>query len=314
MEPTDAGEIALGTMHFGTREDRATSHAILDRFVERGGRWLDTSNNYSFWADPSGTGGASERVLGSWWQGDTGLRDQVWVSTKVGANPTTPGAGAGSLEGLSPSAIVDGLEQSLERLQTDHVELCWAHVEDRTVDLAAQVEAFGSLVADGRVGRLGASNHAVWRVERARSLARARDLAPFSALQLRHSLLQPIPFVPLPSWGHVVATPEALDYVEAEGLGLWAYSTLLGGAYVEDDRLQQPYRHPETTRRLATLDRAARRLGATRNQVVLAWLLGSSPRVTPIVGVSSLDQLDEAMDARDLRLDDDVRAELAQRG
>ncbi|MGZ0712625.1 aldo/keto reductase (plasmid) [Coraliomargarita sp. W4R53] len=311
MTQIDAGEIALGTMYFGTRQDQTASYAILERFVERGGRWLDTANNYAFWEDPSGMGGASEKMIGAWMR-DTSTRDQVWISTKIGANPTKPAAWPESMEGLHPRSIVDGFKRSLERLGTDHVELYWAHVEDRAVDLAAQIEAFGSLVADGRVGRLGASNHASWRVERARSLAQARGIAPFSAVQLRHTYFQPIPFAPLPDGGHIVATPEALDYVRSEGLSFWAYNTLLGGAYSKHERLQPPYRHPDTVRRAAALDRVAHTLGATPNQVVLAWLLDSSPRVTPIVGVSNLSQLDEAMDARELHLDSDTRAELTE--
>jgi len=305
---TDTDGIALGTMYFGTRLDQATSFAILDRFVERGGRWLDTADNYAFWVDESGLGGASETVIGAWLQANPGARDEVLLSTKVGADPTVAGAWPESMEGLQPQTIHDALDRSLARLGTDHVDLYWAHVEDRSVDLDAQVEAFGALVADGRARRLGASNHATWRVERARSLARRRGVEPVTAVQLRHTYLQPIPFAPLPDQGHVVATPEALDHAAAEGLAVWAYSTLLTGAYIREERLQEPYRHSDTRRRLEALDRVAEQAGATRNQVVLAWLLGSTPQVTPIVGVSSIGQLDETMDARDLHLDADARA------
>ncbi|TFV81915.1 aldo/keto reductase [Microbacterium sp. dk485] len=304
---TDTAGIALGTMYFGTRLDRAASFAILDRFVERGGRWLDTADNYAFWVDESGLGGASETVIGAWLQANPGARDEVLLSTKVGADPTVAGAWPESMEGLRPQTIHDALDRSLARLGTDHVDLYWAHVEDRSVDLDAQVEAFGSVIADGRARRIGASNHATWRVERARSLARQRGVEPFTAVQLRHTYLQPIPFAPLPDQGHVVATPEALDYAESEGLAVWAYSTLLTGAYTREERLQEPYRHLDTRRRLEALDRVAEQLGATRNQVVLAWLLGSTPRITPIVGVSGISQLDETMDARDLHLDADAR-------
>ncbi|MDQ1205514.1 aryl-alcohol dehydrogenase-like predicted oxidoreductase [Microbacterium sp. SORGH_AS 862] len=307
---TFSNGIALGAMWFGTRLSEETSFALLDRFVSRGGRWLDTSDNYAFWASPSGRGGASETVLGEWLRRHPGVRDDVSISTKVGANPTQPCAGAASLEGLAPSAIAEAVEGSMERLGVETIDLLWAHVEDRTVPLEDQVEAFGALVADGRVRRLGASNHAMWRVERARAGARARGIEPFRFVQLRHSYLQPIPFAPLPDWGHVVASPEAIDYVTSEGLGMWAYTTLLGGAFARPERLQEAYRHPDTERRLAALDRVARRWDATRNQVVLSWLLDGSPAVTPIIGVSDLTQLDEAMDALQLHVDAEDRAEL----
>jgi aryl-alcohol dehydrogenase-like predicted oxidoreductase len=109
----------------------------------------------------------------------------------------------------------------------------------------------------------------------------------------------------------VVATPDALDYARTEDLAFWAYNTLLAGSYARPDRsLQAPYLHADTERRLAALDRVATSTGATRNQVVLAWLMGGSPAVTPIVGVSSVAQLDEVMAARGLTLDADALAVL----
>lgn len=309
MDTTHRKELALGTIWFGTRQDAERSYALLDHYVARGGRWLDTADNYAFWESPSGTGGASETVIGDWLRRHPGVRDEVAISTKIGANPTVPGTWAAPMEGLSPRAVEEAVAPSMARLGVDVIDLLWAHIEDRAVPLEEQVEALGSLVADGRVRRLGASNHATWRVERARSLARTRGLASYDALQLRHSYLQPMPFAPLPP-GHVVATPESLDYVASEGLDMWAYTTLLSGAYARTDRLPHAYRHPETDRRLAALDRVARRLDATRNQVVLAWLIGGTPAVTPVVGVSDIAQLDEAMDALALPLDAEARAVL----
>lgn len=309
MDTSDQ-HIALGTMYFGSRVDSRTSFALLDRFIDRGGSWLDTANNYAFWVDASGVGGASENAIGTWLRGNNAVRGEVKVSTKLGADPTIPGQWPESMEGLSRDAITSAFERSMARLGVDRVDLLWAHVEDRSVDLATQVESLGSLVADGRVGRLGASNHAIWRVDRARRIAWDRNVEPFSALQLRHTFLKPTPFMALPDGGHVVATPEALDYVRAEDLEMWTYNTLLSGAYASPDRLQSAYDHPDTRSRLETLDRVAARHGASRNQIVLAWLLGSSQRFIPIVGVSTISQLDEVMDARNLRLDAASRAEL----
>jgi len=311
MNTTHKGQIALGAMYFGTRQDRDESFAILDRFVELGGRWLDTADNYSFWESETGRGGASERMLGQWFAANPGIREQVWVSTKLGAEPLVAGKWPESMEGLSPAAIEAALGGSLERLGTDHVELLWAHVEDRTVPLEDQVAALGATVADGRVRQLGASNHAVWRLERARATASATGVEPYSAMQLRYTYLQPVPFAHLVEGGHVVATPDALDYARTEDLAFWAYNTLLAGAYARPDRpLQAPYLHADTERRLAALDQVATSTGATRNQVVLAWLMGGSPAVTPIVGVSSVAQLEEVMAARDVRLDADALAVL----
>lgn len=300
------GTVILGALSFGTRIDEAESTALLDQYVDLGGRWIDTADNYSSWIDPSGHGGQSETVIGRWLAKRPALRDQVMISTKLGAEPTADG----TREGLSPQAIRSALQLSLERLRTDRIDLYWAHVEDRAVPLEEQVATFGELVAGGAVAALGASNHPVWRVEQARALARERGLAGYSAVQLRWSYLRPRPGAPLPDAGHVLASEETLDYVSStDGMRFWAYNTLLNGGYARTDRPPAPaYDHPGTTRRLAALSEVAAELGVTRNQVVLAWLLAAG--VEPIVGVTRPSQLTEAMAARDLTLGPDHRARL----
>ncbi|MGY1452103.1 aldo/keto reductase [Streptomyces sp. SS8] len=299
-------------MDFGTRLDRGTSMALLDRFVERGGRWIDTANCYSFWIDPSGVGGQSETVIGEWLAARPGVRDRVLISTKVRQQPTVPGKWPESAEGLSAPAVRSAVRESLKRLRTECIDLYWAHAEDRDVPLEETVTAFGEVVSDGLARRLGASNHAAWRVERGRALAREAGVAGWTALQLRHSYVQPRPGVVLPESGHRLATDESLDYVRSEpGMELWAYSSLLWGSYTRSDRpLPEHYDHPGTARRLAVLGEVAAETGATANQVVLAWLTGGDPAVVPIVGVSRTEQLDEAFDAMELRLDEGQRRRL----
>jgi aryl-alcohol dehydrogenase-like predicted oxidoreductase len=302
-------EIVLGAMYFGTRVDEATSMALLDRFVDRGGAWIDTANCYAFWADPSGIGGQSERVIGRWLVNRPGTRDRVRISTKVRQQPTVPGRWPESAEGLSAPVIRDAVHNSLARLGTDHVDLYWAHAEDRTVPLMETVAAFGELVKAGLVLRLGASNHRAWVLERARQLARAGGVAGYTALQLRYSYVQPRPGAPLPDAGHQLASPDSLDYVRHDrDLALWAYTSLMHGSYARPERpLPDAYEHPGTARRLAVLGEVAGELGVTRNQVVLAWLLGGDPGISPIVGVSTSEQLDEALAARSLQLSDEQR-------
>ncbi|MEO3808603.1 aldo/keto reductase [Sphaerisporangium sp. B11E5] len=301
--------IALGTIPFGTTVDEATSFAILDRFTGAGGTMIDTSNNYPFWIEGA-TGRESEATIGRWLAARPGMRDRIVLSTKCGAFPAMPGDRTlERSEGLSGATIRAAIEGSLRRLGSDHVDVYWAHIEDRVTPLEDQVDALAKLVETGKAGELGASNHATWRVERARGIARAAGRPGYSLLQLRHSYLRPRPGTRMPEWGHVQATEETFDYLRAEGLRLWAYTSLLAGAYTREDRPIPPaYDHPGTERRLAALRSVAEELGATVNQVVLAWLTAQG--VVPIVGVSTLAQVEEAVGAADVKLDDELRARL----
>ncbi|WP_328484114.1 aldo/keto reductase [Streptomyces sp. NBC_00377] len=306
-----APQIVLGTMDFGTRVGADQAFAILDSFVAGGGVWLDTANCYSFWADPSGVGGASEDVIGSWLRARPGVRDAVRIATKVRQNPLVAHSWPQSAEGLSARAVHVGVEKSLRRLGVEHVDMLWAHAEDRTVPLEETVGAFGEVVARGTAVRIGAANHAAWRVERARSLAREQRVQPWTALQLRHSLVQPRPLTPLAEAGHRMLTADDVDLARSEGLAVWSYSSLMWGSYVRADKpLPQPYDHPGTTRVLTVLDDVATELAATRNQIVLAWLMRQG--IDPIVGASRVEQIEEALAARRVRLSDEHLARFAR--
>jgi aryl-alcohol dehydrogenase-like predicted oxidoreductase len=304
-------KLALGAMFFGTRQDERTSFELLDRFVDGGGTLIDTSDNYAFWEHPSGHGGVSETLLGAWFAARPGVRDRVFLSTKVGAEPLVPGGYPDRIEGLSAATITDAIQGSLKRMGVDHVDMYWAHMEDRSVPLEETAGAFGSLVERGIVRRLGASNHATWRVEQARAAARSLGRPGYTALQLRHSYVVPRPGVLVHGHRFGSVSDETLDYAAAEGLDIWAYTALIEGAYVRADRpLPEGYDHPGTTRRVGVLAEVADELGVTRNQVVLAWLIGGTPSITPLVGVSTVAQLDEAMAGARLTLSADQRARL----
>ena len=305
--------LSLGAMRFGTTTDEATSFAILDRYIAAGGNFIDTSNNYLFFVNGT-QGGESEALLGRWRAG-RGTGDEIVIATKVGARPIRPSADSGTpREGLSRAAIRAASERSRERLGVERIDLYYAHVPDQAgVPLDEQVAAFGELVSDGTAGLLGLSNHWAWQVERARGLAAAAGSARADVLQYHHTYLRmrtDIPDLRFSRDGEIgVADGSILSYVRAEpGMTLVAYSPLLNGAYTRPGKeLDRAYDHPGTPARLRALDQVAKETGATANQVVLAWLIGGELPVVPLIGASSVAQLDESLAAVDLQLSAEQR-------
>jgi aryl-alcohol dehydrogenase-like predicted oxidoreductase len=306
--------LSLGAMRFGTATDEATSFAILDRYAEAGGTFIDTADNYAFWA--GGTqGGESEELLGRW-RRSRGVGDEIVIATKLGARPLAPGTGwIDNAEGLSARVIRESSERSRDRLGVARLDLLYAHIEDPAVPLAETVAAFGALVAEGTVGLLGVSNHWAWRVERARGLAAAAGVAGYEVLQYSYSYLRPrtdLPGPVSPDGEQGVLGGDLLSYLRAEPqLAMVAYSPLLNGGYVRHDKpLDAEFDHPGTPARLAALREVAKEAGATVNQVVLAWLIGAKIPMIPLVGASSVAQLDESLAAVDLELTADQRTRL----
>ncbi|WP_262281648.1 aldo/keto reductase [Micromonospora sp. MA102] len=305
--------LSLGAMLFGTATDEATSYAILDRYVEAGGTFIDTSDNYAFWQN-GGQGGESEELLGRW-RRSRGIGGEVVIATKLGARPLAPGTSyLDNAEGLSAKVIRESAERSRERLGVEKLDLLYAHIEDRTVPLEETVHGFAELVAEGTVGLLGASNHRAWRVERARSLAAAAGLPGYEVLQYHRSYLPPRLDLPsdLDPDGDVGwVGPDLASYLRAEPqLTLVAYSPLLKGAYAKAERLGEGYALPSVPGRLAALRAVADETGATVNQVVLAWLTGGDVPAIPLVGFSSVAQLEESLAAVDLELTPEQRTRL----
>ncbi|MDJ0347450.1 aldo/keto reductase [Streptomyces sp. H10-C2] len=306
--------LSLGAMLFGTATDEPTSFAILDRYVEAGGTFIDTSNNYAFWVTGS-RGGESEVLLGRW-RRSRGVGDEITIATKLGARPLAPGTGyVDNAEGLSIKAIREAAERSREQLGMDTLDLLYAHIEDSAVPLQETVEGFAELVADGTVGLLGVSNHWMWKVERARNIARVAGLPGYEVLQYQHSYLRKRADLPgqlSPDGDQGVVGGDMLSYVrDAPELALVAYSPLLAGAYVRADKPLGPeFDHAGTPVRQAVLREIAGETGATVNQVVLAWLIGAEIPVIPLVGASSVAQLDESLAAVDLELTTEQRTRL----
>ncbi|MDA2809828.1 aldo/keto reductase [Nocardiopsis sp. RSe5-2] len=299
--------LCLGALPFGTTVDEATSFRLLDRFVEAGGTFVDTSNNYAFWA-PGGRGGESESLLGRW-RAARGIGDEVVVCTKSGALPSTPGTSyEDGSDGLSPAALDTAAEASARRLGTERLDVLLGHIEDHHTPIEKTAEAYASLADQDRIGIWGLSNHTLPQLERARAADTAAGRLGAQVLQYRYSYTRPRHWDPMANGRQVAADDGILEFVRrgspVSGQPvLMAYSPLLNGSYTRQDRpLPEVYDHAGTHRRLAALDEVTARTGATRNQVVLAWLMAHDVPVVPVFGASTTGQLEEALESADLEL------------
>ena len=299
----DVSALCLGCMYFGSRTDAGTSYQLLDQYVEAGGRFLDTANNYAFWITGT-TGGESETLLGRWMK-ERGNRDQIFLSTKVGAKPNVDGADFRNAEGLSAAVIERSVEASLRRLDTDTIDLYYAHIDHRSVPLEETLAAFDRIVKAGKVRFIGCSNMTAWRIAEARLISRAHDWAEYVCVQQSYSYLRPKPSVAYavnhalaPDWGIEVRVDAGVrDYCETHGdFSIVAYSPLMRGAYAGAPMPDECV-GSDTDARLAALGQVAAETGATRNQVVLAWLMQNTPPAIPLFGASSAEQLRENLGA-----------------
>jgi len=283
----------LGTMYFGSRTSTKDSFRLLDAYFDRGGRFLDTANIYAWWVR-GGRGGESEELLGKWLR-SRGCRERMIIASKVGFE--MPGVE----RGLSAENIERECHASLRRLGLRILDLYYAHVDDRMTPMEETLEAFHRLQRAGAVRVIGASNFTAWRLERARRLSLSRGIPAYCCVQQRYTYLRPhagARFDP-----QLAADSELLDYTSSERMTLLAYTPLLEGSYTRSDKpLSAKYAGPDSKARLRALRSVARDLGATPNQVVLAWMLAHSPPVLPVFGVSTIGQLEENLGALDLEL------------
>jgi len=283
----------LGAMYFGSRNDKETSYQLLDQYVEAGGSFIDSANIYARWV-PGFVGGESETLLGEWMR-ERNNREQLFIASKVGF--PYPGVE----QGLKARQIEEECHKSLKRMDIEIIDLYYAHVDDRNTPMEETMEAFDRLVKAGKVRLIGASNFLAWRLEEACWVSQTHDLAEYCCIQQRYTYIRPrsgTNFEP-----QVAANDDLLDYCRARGITMLAYSPLLSGAYSRADRsFQQQYVGSDTDKRLAALKKVADELGATVNQIVLAWMVHNDPYVIPLVAASTKEQMEENIGALDIKL------------
>jgi aryl-alcohol dehydrogenase-like predicted oxidoreductase len=283
--------ISLGAQTFGWNTPAAQAEAILDRYRECGGNYIDVADSYNR--------GESERIVGAWME-KRGARSDMLVGTKV-FFPT--GAGPNDA-GLSRRHILQSVDESLQRLQTDWIDLYQVHCFDRMTPLEETLRALDTCVQSGRARSIGASNFAPSQLEKALMLSRHGGLAGFATLQLEYSLL-----VRSPEW-------ELLPLCGEEGVGTLAWSPLAGGwlsgKYRRGEKLPVDSRAgrgdrwddaadqragERTWRIIDELDRIARERGRRPAQVALNWMLGRGDVSCPITGARTVSQLEENLGA-----------------
>jgi aryl-alcohol dehydrogenase-like predicted oxidoreductase len=318
-------QLALGCMLMGTTTPEDEAVAILDRYVEAGGNFLDTADCYAWWSEQGTLGGHSESLLGRWLR-RRGRRDDIFLATKGSAEvPNQDGLWVNGepnwdlarqrFAGAGAQTLRRAIDNSLRRLGVDHVDLYYVHVDDLATPLEETLEALAGIVKAGKARYLGWSNVTTARLQQIRDLCIANGWPLPIAIQQQHTYLRPRPDVTSAS----VVTDEQLAYLrEHPDQTLVAYSPLLKGVYDDPVKraehwLMADYQGPATQQRLAVLDAVAAELGARPGQVVLAWLLRScAPQVVPLIGPRTFAQLEDSLAALDLVLSDEQVARLDQ--
>ena len=297
--------LCFGTDLIGSRIDRDTSFHLFDIFREKGGTFIDTGNFYSCWI-PGCQGGESETTIGAWMK-DRNLRDQMVISTKLGFD--YPGCAGG----LSAGEIERECEKSLRRLQTDRIDVYYAHRDDAATPLEQTMQSFDRLIRAGKVRAIGASNLKVWRIAEANTVSSAHGWQQYCVVEQRHTYFRPrhgADFGP-----QICINDDLKDYARCRGISLIGYSVLLQGAYTREDRaVPKQYAGPDADDRLHALRTVAAETGATLNQVIIAWMRQSDPPVLPIIAGSRPEHLLENVGALEIVLNADQMARLDTAG
>ncbi len=310
----EISQMGIGHCDFGTKIPKDTAFQVLDAYYDAGGNFIDTSNNYCIWL-PGGKGGECETIIGEWMKNRRN-RDHIVLSTKLGANVEDLSSirnSDGSLmsdwylrgEGLSKKAIIAAIEGSLKRLQTDHIDLYYAHVEDAEIDPQETLEAFDQLEKQGKIRAIGCSNHRTWRIERAKQISQKNNLIEYCCTQDLHTYLQPDPMKRA-----LFATQEKLDYLRHNPeVALIAYTPTLWGKYAQTEKYEDPsfwdeFYGPTTAAKLNALREIAAKHNASEIQIVYAWMMQNSPPAVPLIATSSVQHLLENLAACKISLSD----------
>jgi aryl-alcohol dehydrogenase-like predicted oxidoreductase len=301
----EVAPLALGGNVFGWTIDEASSFRILDEFLEAGFDLIDTADIYSTWK-PGNQGGESETIIGDWMKQKKN-REQVVIATKVGLDMGS------DKKGLSRKYIMSAVDDSLQRLQTDYIDLYQAHWDDANTPLEETLAAFGELIQQGKVRAIGASNYSGERFAEALAVCEQNGLPRYETMQPNYNLYDREEY-------ERTLEPICLE----KNIGVLPYYSLangfLTGKYrTEADLSKSPrgegnrkYLNERGMRILQALDEVAAESDSSPAQVSIAWL-SSRPNISaPIASATNLDQLTDLIASATLKLADTAIAKLDQ--
>lgn len=287
--------IMLGGNVFGWTLDESSSFRILDAAFDSGLTFIDTADIYSTWV-PGNKGGESETIIGKW-LARTGKRNQVTIATKVGMDM------GGGKKGLSPAYMVQAVEDSLRRLQTDRIDLYQSHEDDPGVPLEETLGAFTTMIQKGKVRFIGASNYSGGRLREAMETSTRNSLARYQTLQPHYNMMERDAY-------ETDLAPVVAEY----GLGVVPYFSLAGGFLTGKYRSEADlkgsargggvgkYLNDRGRAVLAALDATAKDAQSTPARVALAWLMTRPGIVAPISSATKTDHVTDLVEATKLHL------------
>jgi aryl-alcohol dehydrogenase-like predicted oxidoreductase len=292
----EVSPLAFGGNVFGWTLDEPTSFKLLDAFATSGFNFIDTADIYSKWA-PGNEGGESEIILGKWLKRSKN-RKKVFIATKVG------GEMGPDKKGLSKSYILHEVEDSLQRLQTDYIDLYQSHYDDPNTPLEETLEAYAQLIKQGKVREIGASNYSPERLSRALQIGGQHGYPSYQSLQPLYNLYDRADYE---TKLEPLCREKGLDVISYFSLA----SGFLTGKYRSEKDLSKSARGPRIKkylndrgfRILRALDQVAGQHHSTPATVSLAWLLSRPSITAPIASATSLEQLNNLIEATKLELD-----------
>ncbi|WP_071146211.1 aldo/keto reductase [Bacteroides ihuae] len=286
--------INLGGNVFGWTLNEEQSFEILDDFVGEGFDFIDTSNSYSWWVN--GKGGQSETIIGNWMKSRSN-RGKIIIATKVGSETKEH-----PLD-ISKKHILKSVDESLQRLQTDYIDLYYTHFDDNVTPVEETLSAYDEVIKAGKVKYIAASNVSIERLKKSLELGKNAEYPMYQALQPHYNLVERTKY-----------ETEYAPIVEEYGLTVFPYWSLasgfLSGKYRSEADLgkstrggnSKKYLNAKGLSLLEALDKISKAHNTQQASVALAWLLAQPHIGAPIVSATSKSQLKAIVDATNLKL------------